>query len=124
MPFDIPITLIVNTLSLALATAFLLIVLWYDVRRTANQFFAIFLVLVQIWNIGFLLQQITGIVQANDGLFNIGYGLAIAGYIGASISLYALMTVVVGVQPRRFLGLTLLYIMSGIAYAIWLVTGS
>src|SRR5690348_4755713 len=103
MPFDIPITLIVNIFSLALATAFLLIVLWYDLRRTANQFFAIFLVSVQVWNIGFLLQQITGIVEADDALFNIGYGSSIAGYIGASISLYALMTVIVGVQPRRFL---------------------
>jgi two-component system, OmpR family, phosphate regulon sensor histidine kinase PhoR len=124
MPFDIPVNLIVNSFSLALATAFLLIVLWYDVRRTANQFFAIFLVLVQIWNIGFLLQQITGIVQADDSLFNVGYGMALAGYIGASISLYALMTVVVGVQPRRFLGLTLLYIMAGICYSIWLVASS
>jgi signal transduction histidine kinase len=124
MPFDIPITIIINSFSLALATAFLLIVLWYDVRRTANQFFAIFLVSVQVWNIGFLLQQITGIVEADESLFNVGYGLGIAGYIGASISLYALMTVVVGVQPRRFLGLTLLYMMGGMSYSIWLVSSA
>ena len=94
MQVDIPITLILNSFSLALATAFLMIVLWYDFRRTSNQFFAIFLVLVVAWNLGFLLQQVTDIIEADDNFFNIGYGIGMAGYIGASISLYALMTVV------------------------------
>jgi len=124
MQFDIPITLILNSFSLALATAFLMIVLWYDLRRSANQFFAIFLVMVQAWNVGFLLQQITSIVQADDNFFNIGYGIGMAGYIGASISLYALITVVAGLQPRRFLGLTLLYLTAGTGYAIWLSSSS
>lgn len=124
MQVDIPFTLILNSFSLALATAFLMIVLWYDFRRTSNQFFAIFLVLVVAWNLGFLLQQVTDIIQADDNFFNIGYGIGMAGYIGASISLYALMTVVVGVQPRRFLGLTLLYLTAGVAYAIWLSMSS
>lgn len=120
MQFDIPITLIFNSLSLSLATAFLLIVLWYDPRRSANQFFSIFLVLVLVWNVGVLLQEITDIVLLDDAFFNLGYGMGTAGYIGASISLYALLTVVAGLQPRNFLSLTLLYLVAGISYAVWL----
>lgn len=124
MLIDFPVTLIINGFTLALATAFLLIVLWYDVRRTVNQFFAVFLVLVQIWNVGSLLTQIATITEADTVLVNVGFALSQAGFIGASISLYALVTVVAGVQPRRFRILTALYLVLGIGYAIFLAVSS
>ena len=53
MSVESPILILINGFTLALATAFLLIVLWYDFRRAVNQFFALFLIFVQIWNVGF-----------------------------------------------------------------------
>jgi len=81
--------------------AFLFIVLWYDVRRTVNQFFALFLILVQIWNIGFLLEQISRFID-DDRFLGFATALAEAGFVCSSIGLYSVMAVLVGVQPRRF----------------------
>lgn len=122
MSADFPIILLVNGFTLALATAFLLIVLWYDIRRSVNQFFAIFLVLVQIWNVGILLTEITVLIDSNQFLLNLGYALSQSGFIGASVSLYALLTVIAGLQPRRFYLFTLLYLALGVAYSILLAT--
>ncbi|MGB1288822.1 MAG: hypothetical protein ACPG7F_19980, partial [Aggregatilineales bacterium] len=59
--------LLINGLTLALALAFLMIILWYDVRRTLNQFFAIFLFLVGLWNAGYLALQV-GRLLGDDAL--------------------------------------------------------
>ncbi|MGB7337510.1 MAG: GAF domain-containing sensor histidine kinase [Phototrophicaceae bacterium] len=121
MPTDFPIALLINGFTLALATAFLLIVLWYDIHRTVNQFFAIFLIFVQIWNIGFFLAEISLIVEAPIELFNVGYAISQAGFVGASVALYALMLMIAGVQPRRFRLLTGIYLIIGVGYP--LITG-
>lgn len=118
MSVDFPSVLLINGFTLALATAFLLIVLWYDIRRTINQFFAIFLILVQFWSIGFFLTQIVDLIDAPPALFNIGYAISQAGFVGSSVSLYALMTVVAGVQPRRFRLLTAVYLLVGVGYSL------
>ncbi len=51
------ITLLINAVMLPLALAFLVIILWNDVRKELNQFFAAFLLLVILWNGGSLLAQ-------------------------------------------------------------------
>ncbi|GAB5491416.1 MAG: hypothetical protein Phog2KO_16310 [Phototrophicaceae bacterium] len=118
MSIDFPSALFINGFTLALATAFLLIILWYDIRRTVNQFFALFLILVQLWSIGFFLTEVVTLIDAPPQLFNIGYAISQAGFVGSSVSLYALMTVIAGVQPRRFRFLTTTYLVIGIGYSI------
>lgn len=121
MSFDFPITILINGFTLALATAFLLIVLWYDIRRWVNQFFAVFLIFVIIWNVGFFLAEISIVISAPVALFNVGYSISQAGFVGASVALYSLMMVVTGVHPRRFRILTLFYLLIGVGYS--LITG-
>lgn len=117
MSVDFPSALVINGFTLALATAFLLIVLWYDIRRTVNQFFALFLILVQFWSMGFFLTQVVTLIDAPPQLFNFGYAVSQAGFVGSSVSLYALMTVIAGVQPRRFRILTAVYLIIGVGYS-------
>lgn len=123
MPFIEPFALIFNSFTLALAMAFLFIVLWYDIRRTVNQFFALFLILVQIWNIGFLLEQISHFIE-DDGFFLLSKAIAETGFATSSIGLYALIAVLVGVQPRRFRLIIGLYLAIAIGYIISLYSTS
>ena len=124
MSIDFPFTIIINGFTLALATAFLLIVLWYDIRRSVNQYFAVFLIFVLIWNVGFFLVEISSLIDAPVELFNIAYAISQAGFIGASVALYSLMMVVTGVQPRRFRVLTAMYLFAGTGYALFLGLGN
>ncbi len=123
MPFIEPFALIFNSFTLALAMAFLFIVLWYDIRRTVNQFFALFLILVQIWNIGFLLEQISRFIDDSRFLL-LSRGIAETGFVSSSIGLYALMAVLVGVQPRRFRLIIGLYLAIAIGYIISLYSSA
>jgi len=116
MPVTTPLPLIFNTFTLALAMSFLLIILWYDVRRRVNQFFALFLILFGLWNIGFLLDQVTALISPTSVLPKIAFALSQIGFTGSSITLYALFTVLVGVQPRRFRLLTFLYLWIAVSY--------
>lgn len=124
MSFDFPLTILINGFTLALAMAFLLILLWYDVRRWVNQFFAVFLTFVLIWNIGFFLAEISILVDAPIAFFNIGYSISQAGFVGASVGLYSLMMVVTGVHPRRFRILTLFYLLVGAGYSLVIGIGN
>ncbi|MEO1289336.1 MAG: hypothetical protein AAFV93_16360, partial [Chloroflexota bacterium] len=119
MPVNLTITLFINGFSLALATAFLLITLWYDIRRAVNQFFAIFLIFVLIWNIGFFLSQITQLIGAPDALIRIGNGIAQSGFVGSSVGLYALMLLIAGIHPQRFRVLTAVYLIVGSGYPLF-----
>lgn len=118
MSFETPYTLIFNSFTLALAMAFLLIVLWYDARRLVNQFFAIFLVMLQIWNAGSLLSQVAEIIEANLALSNTAFILSLTGFVGASISLYALITTLAGIHPKRFRSIVLTYLVFALIYAL------
>lgn len=97
-----PLFLIANGFFLALALAFLLIILWYDARRTEYQFFAAFLVLVMVWNVGSLLQQVSGLLAPDPVLQRLANGIATIGLTGASASLYALCAVLVGTRLQWF----------------------
>jgi signal transduction histidine kinase len=97
-----PLFLIANGFFLALALAFLLIILWYDARRTEYQFFAAFLILVMVWNVGSLLQQVSGLLAPDPVLLRLANGIATIGLTGASASLYALCAVLVGTRLQWF----------------------
>jgi signal transduction histidine kinase len=97
-----PLILIANGFFLALALAFLLIILWYDARRSEYQFFAAFLVLVMVWNVGGLLQRVSELLTPDPTLQRLSSGIATIGLTGASAALYALCAVLVGTRLRWF----------------------
>ncbi len=96
------VTLLVNALTLALSLGFLLIVLWNDARKELNQFFAVFLVMVVVWNVGSLLGLVSSLIEPNSPLIPTAVSVMEMGYTGSSIAAYALTAVLVGVHTRRF----------------------
>lgn len=112
-----PFTLVFNSIALALATGFLVIVLWYDLRRRVTQYFALFLVFVFLWQVGALA---LGFIPADQDMTRVVLAVSLItqfGFIGSSVVLYALVTVFVGVQPRRFAFLVMLYLGIPVLYA-------
>ena len=57
-------TLLLNGLTLTLSLSFLLITLWQDTRKELSQFFAIFLFMVTLWNVGSLLLQAAALIES------------------------------------------------------------
>ena len=122
MSFFNAIGLLSNGLTLALSLGFLLIVLWNDVRKELNQFFATFLFLVMLWNIGSLFTLALSITFPDATLIKISTTIMELGFTGSSIALYAMSAVLVGVHTRRFrllafAGLFLVLIYQGVLIA-------
>ena len=69
------ITLLINAVMLPLALAFLVIILWNDVRKELNQFFAAFLFLVILWNGGSMLAQGLTLIDPQSELIKPMIGL-------------------------------------------------
>ncbi len=116
MSLSSSVTLIFNGLTLAIAFSFLLIALWQDSRKALNQFFAVFLLMVMLWNIGSLLTQVFLLLAAPQSAVNAAIGVINLGFTGSAIAIYMLTAALVGVQTRRFrplafsaLGLITLY---------------
>ncbi len=101
------VTLLINALMLPLALAFLVIILWNDVRKELNQFFAAFLLLVILWNGGSLLAQGLTLVDPQSSLLKPLIGLMELGFTGSSVAIYVLSAVIVKVHTRRFRALGL-----------------
>lgn len=97
-----PFVIVLNSFFLALALAFLLIILWYDARRAEHQFFVVFLVLVMTWNVGSLLRQISQLLAPDPTLQRVSQGVEAIGLAGASAALYALCAVLVGTRLQWF----------------------
>lgn len=96
------VTLLLNGLTLALSLSFLLITLWQDTRKELSQFFAIFLIMVTLWNGGSLLFQAGSLISGEPGLSTIAIGLMEFGFAGSSAAIYVLTAVIVGLHTRRF----------------------
>ncbi len=101
------ITLLINAVMLPLALAFLVIILWNDARKELNQFFAVFLLLVILWNGGSLLAQGLTLVDPQSPLVKPLIGLMELGFTGSSVAIYVLTAVIVKVHTRRFRALGL-----------------
>jgi len=99
-----PLILIANGFFLALALAFLLIILWYDTKRSEYQFFAAFLTLVMVWNVGSLLQKASELLPPDPLMQRLFDGIAAVGLTGSSAALYALCAVLVGTRLQWFRG--------------------
>lgn len=122
MSFFNAIGLLSNGLTLALSLGFLLIVLWNDVRKELNQFFATFLFLVMLWNVGSLFTLALSITSSDSAIIKFSTTIMELGFTGSSIALYAMSAVLVGVHTRRFRllafsGLLLVLIYQGILIA-------
>lgn len=96
------VTLAVNGLSLVLALSFLLLLLWYDMRKRTIQFFTLFVIFVMVWNAGSMLMQALLILTPDAAAFHLGIGLLELGFSGASVALYAFVMVLVGLYRRSF----------------------
>lgn len=102
MSFFNTISLLFNGLTLALSLGFLLIVLWNNVRKELNQFFATFLLLVMLWNVGSLFTLAVSITAPDSTIIEFSTTLMELGFNGSCIALYAMTAVLVGVHTRRF----------------------
>lgn len=96
------ITLLFNGLTLALALGFLIIVLWHDARKELNQFFAMFLFLVTLWNIGSLAALGMSLIDPRSMFLSLASSVMELGFTGSSIAVYTMTAVLVGVHTRRF----------------------
>ncbi|NWF69669.1 MAG: GAF domain-containing protein [Chloroflexi bacterium] len=109
-------TLLINAVSLALALGFLLIILWQDSRKELNQFFAIFLFLTVLWNVGALLTQMAVMVGLETFIVRFAVGVLELGFIGASIGVYTFASVLAGTHLQRFRTLALASLVLVLAY--------
>lgn len=115
------VTLLVNGLTLALALGFLLIVLWNDFHKPLNQFFAIFLFLVTLWNVGSLLTQAIILLDPRLPVANFALSLMEVGFTGSSVAIYVLVTVLVGAHTKRFSVLAFISLGLIVIYQIFLI---
>ncbi len=102
MSFFNTVSLLSNGITLALSLGFLLIVLWNDFRKELNQFFATFLFLVILWNVGSLFTLALSITAPDSSIIKFATTLLELGFTGSCIALYAMTAILVGVHTRRF----------------------
>ena len=95
-------TLLINAVMLPLALAFLVIILWNNVRKELNQLFATFLFLVILWNGGSLLAQALTLVDPESELIHLMTSIMELGFTGSSVAIYVLTAVIVKAHTRRF----------------------
>jgi signal transduction histidine kinase len=115
------ITLLLNGLTLALALSFLIIVLWNDLKKELNQFFAIFLALVALWNAGAFMAQAVALIVQDSPLVNLMLGVMELGFTGSSIAVYALTTVLVKLQSRQFRYMAFVSLLLVAGYRVFLL---
>ena len=124
MTFLNSISLLLNGLTIALALSFLVITLWQDIQKQLNQLFAIFLLLVTLWNVGALLLQAMALVDARPALISFAIGLVELGFTGSSIAIYSLTAILVGIHTRRFRWLVFIGLLLVLGYQILLVVSN
>lgn len=115
------ITLLSNGLTLALALGFLLIVLWQNIYKELNQFFAVFLLLVIFWNIGSLLALGFSLVDPRSTFIPLAVSVMELGFTGSSIAVYTLAAILVGVHTKRFRVLAFSGLLLILAYQVFLI---
>src|SRR5690606_13027728 len=117
------VTLLINGLTLALALSFLIIILWNDARKELNQFFAAFLFLVALWNVGSLLAQAIALIEDESPLLDISLSVMEVGFTGSSVAISALPSGLVKLHTRRFRVLTFASLFLILVYRIMLIAG-
>ncbi len=95
-------SILINGITLALAFGLLLIVLWHDFHQEFHQYFALFLILVMLWNVGALLTQTAMLLSAEDVVLRAAVIAMELGFTGSSVAIFALTSSLVRVQTRSF----------------------
>ncbi len=122
-PLD-SLTLLLNGLTLALSLSFLLITLWQDTRKELSQFFAIFLILVALWNGGSLLLQALSFTDNSvPTLSELATSMVEVGFAGSSIAIYTLTAVLLGIHTQRFRMLAMTSLLVVLGYQVLLIAG-
>jgi signal transduction histidine kinase len=119
--FIASITLLITGLTITLSLSFLVIALWQDIRKELNQFFAIFLMFVTLWNTGALLLQALALVDANLAVVRLAITLVELGFTGSGVAIYILTAVLVGAHTRRFRWLAFASLLLVVGYQCVLV---
>jgi len=108
--------ILINGITLSLACGLLLIVLWHDMRKEQHQYFAVFLIMVMLWNAGALLSQVFVLLNADSWARQLALLVMELGFSGASVSVFALTASLARAQTRSFrllafvsLGVVLIY---------------
>lgn len=117
-------TLLLNGITLALSLSFLIIILWHDSRKEQNQFFAIFLLMVMVWNAGYMLAQSLLIVDDQSPLLPLLVGIMELGFTGSSAAIYAFTAVLVKLHSRRFRRMALAALFMMLVYRLLLIVAS
>ncbi|NJR12531.1 GAF domain-containing protein [bacterium] len=97
-----PLILILDGALICLSLSFTLIMVWYDVRRTVSQLFALLVLLVVIWNMSVLFQSTAIITSMPPNAAIIAYSTAQMGFSGAAVTLYILTGSMVGILRSRY----------------------
>ncbi|MFN8448341.1 MAG: GAF domain-containing sensor histidine kinase [Anaerolineae bacterium] len=118
------ITLLINAVMLPLALAFLVIILWNDFRKELNQFFAVFLFLVILWNGGSLLAQGLALIDPQSELIKLMIGIMELGFTGSSVAVYVLAAVIVKAHTRRFRALALVSLLVVVFFRLLPILGN
>jgi signal transduction histidine kinase len=115
------ITLLFNGLTLAVALGFLLIIVWHDAKKPLNQLFALFLVFVVIWNLGSFLVQASDLAFEDLNLVNFATSVREIGFVGASIAMYLLSTLILGAYSNYLRLLAFLSLFFIVTYRLFLI---
>jgi signal transduction histidine kinase len=102
----------------------LLIILWYDANNAVHRFFAVFLMLIIIWNVGFLLLQASTILDVGEQFTRFANGLVDVGFASSSVAIYVFTSILVGIHSRWFRILALSSIIVVVGYNIFLIVNS
>lgn len=116
-----PFSLIVNAVAAPLSLAFLIILLWNDLRGEINQFLGLFLVFVIVWNASALFVQAAVLAEIPVEITRIARIALDLGFTGASISAFALTAVVVKAYTRRLRGIAFVAVLTLLVYRLALL---
>jgi len=103
-----PWVILINSFAVVLSIAFLIIIAWYDARRLLNLLFMAFLVSIIFWNMGQFYGQFIVELASETQLTRpfildvIAFSATNAGFLNATIALYALFIVLADIKPRYF----------------------
>ncbi|MBK8026002.1 MAG: GAF domain-containing sensor histidine kinase [Chloroflexi bacterium] len=119
-----PASLIINAVAAPLSLAFLMIMLWSDLRREINQFLAVFLSFIILWNSSALFIQAAAFAELPPEVTRFARIVFDLGFTGASVSGFALTIAVVKAYTRRIRGLAIMSVMTIVAYRLAMLLGS
>jgi len=95
-------SLFLNGLSLALALAFLIIVLWFYNKKPLLQSFSLFLMSVTFWHSAALLAEVTQLIEPSMEMSTLFSLIGDIGFASSSITLYIFVSSLIVTHTRGF----------------------